>query len=83
MSSFAKKNIIVDGYLSRILGYQEGSLVSYAEITKGIYDYIKDHHLRKEEEPPAKTTKKDRYCFNCGAKVLSKAKFCDKCGRKQ
>ena len=83
MSSFAKKNIIVDGNLSRILGYEEGRLVSYAEITKGIYDYIKDHNLRKEEQTPAKTAKKDRYCFNCGAKVLSKAMFCDKCGRKQ
>ena len=43
MSTFVKKNIVVDENLSKILGYEKGRLISYAEITKGIYDYVKEH----------------------------------------
>jgi len=38
--------IYADRYLSVILGVNEGSLVSYAEISKGIHAYIKKHDLK-------------------------------------
>ena len=38
--------IYADRYLSAILGVNEGSLVSYAEISKGIHAYIKKNDLK-------------------------------------
>jgi hypothetical protein len=38
--------IYADRYLSVILGVNEGSLVSYAEISKGIHAYIKKNDLK-------------------------------------
>ena len=82
MSSFVKKNIIVDDELANILGFEKGRLISYAEVTKGIYDYIKEHNLKRNEKSTQKAAK-DRFCYKCGTMILAQAKFCDKCGRKQ
>jgi len=84
MSTFAKKMIVVDENLSRILGVQKGALTSYAEITKGIYDYVKERNLRKGEQPSERAEKeKQKFCFTCGMKLPARAKFCDRCGREQ
>jgi hypothetical protein len=61
MSGLTKKIIYVDKALSPILGVEEGSLVSYSEISKGIHRYIKENELKKpplvQAEPtPATTT---------------------------
>jgi hypothetical protein len=61
MSGLTKKIIYVDKTLSPILGVNEGSLVSYSEIAKGIHRYIKERDLKKphstQAEPaPASTT---------------------------
>lgn len=75
----------VDDNLSRVIGVKKGVLVSYAEITKGIYDYIKNHGLKvsdKAEEETSTTTMR-RYCFRCGVELEAKAKYCYRCGVKQ
>ncbi len=41
--------IYADRYLSAILGVNEGSLVSYAEISKGIHAYIKKNDLKNSK----------------------------------
>jgi hypothetical protein len=60
MSGLTKKIIYVDKTLSPILGVNEGSLVSYSEITKGIHRYIKENQLKKphpvQAEPPRANT---------------------------
>jgi len=46
MSGLTKRVIYADRHLSVILGVDEGSLVSYAEISKGIHAYIKKNDLK-------------------------------------
>jgi len=48
MSALTRKMIHVDENLSTVIGFSEGELVSYTEITKGIHEYIKKNNLRKE-----------------------------------
>ena len=80
MSSFVKKVVKVDENLSKVIGIKKGILVSYAEITKGVYDYIKKNNLKADREKP--TPSKKIYCFKCGAEIERKVKFCDRCGVK-
>jgi len=61
MSGLTKKIIYADKALSTILGVSEGSLVSYAEISKGIHRYIKEKDLKNphpvvQAEPSPNTT---------------------------
>jgi len=61
MSGLTKKIIYADKALSTILGVSEGSLVSYAEISKGIHRYIKEKDLKNphavvQAEPSHNTT---------------------------
>lgn len=61
MSGLTKKIIYADKALSSVLGVNEGSLVSYSEISKGIHRYIKENELKKPhalqaELPPAPST---------------------------
>ena len=81
MNSFTRKDILVDENLSKILEVPAGSYVSFAEVTKKVYEYIKVNDLRKREDK--KQLRTNKFCFQCGAKLPSKAKFCDKCGRRQ
>jgi hypothetical protein len=76
LSHLNRKAITADENLSKILGVEEGSLISYSDILKGIHSYIK---LRGLKEGPKPTL--GRYCISCGAKASPGAKFCDACGR--
>lgn len=38
--------VYADGTLSQLLGVGVGTMVSYAEITKGVHRYIKDNDLK-------------------------------------
>lgn len=88
MSALTKKQILADRTLADLLGAREGTLVSYAELTKGMHEYIKRNKLRKGEEelaslasaPPAPLFK---YCSACGAAIPGSANYCDRCGEKQ
>ncbi|MEM3507622.1 MAG: zinc ribbon domain-containing protein [Candidatus Bathyarchaeia archaeon] len=79
MSSFLKKRIRVDKNLANILGFEEGSLISYAKMIKMIREYLKKHELIFEEEAESVGLK---YCFKCGSPIDLGAKFCYKCGIK-
>ena len=78
MKILDKKIVVVDENLSKITGMETGSLASYTEIAKGIYEYIKSNDLIREERK--KIVK--RFCFKCGASLPRKAKYCDRCGTK-
>jgi len=88
MTALTKKQILTDRTLANLVGVREGTLVSYAELTKGMHDYIKKNKLRKGDEelaslasapPPASV----KYCSACGAAIAGSATYCDKCGEKQ
>lgn len=85
MRTLDKKTVIVDENLSKIIGVEVGSLVSYAEVARGLHEYIKTHNLRKE--PEKKERKKrgasQKFCFKCGAGLPKRAAYCDRCGTKQ
>lgn len=46
MSGLTKKVIYTDSTLAAILGVSEGEIVSYADISKGVHKYIKEHNLK-------------------------------------
>ncbi len=49
MSGLTKRIVYADRYLAAILGVNEGSLVSYSEISRGLHDYIKRNDLKNPE----------------------------------
>jgi len=97
MSGLTKKIIHADKALSFILGVNEGSLVSYSEISKGIHKYIKEKDLRNphpvQAEPLPSTTPPPQpspveqadaaVCKDCGEVIPAGAFFCDMCGVRQ
>jgi len=46
MSGLTKKTITADRTLATLLGVAEGELVSYAQLSKGLHEYIKVNNLR-------------------------------------
>jgi hypothetical protein len=53
LSGLLKKRIQVDRTLGTVIGVPEGTVVSYAEIQKGLHKYIHDHGLRTDVPKPA------------------------------
>ena len=94
MSALTKKQILADRTLANLAGVGEGTLLSYAELTKGMHDYIKKNRLRKGEKelaslasaPPVPTLEFQAIwvaCSACGATIPGSATYCDICGEKQ
>ena len=98
MSGLTKKIIYADKLLSSLLGVQEGSLVSYSEISKGLHKYIKKNDLKNPDSvklqppstqpplpPEAALTRMEEatVCKDCGEPLPLGAVFCDMCGVKQ
>ncbi len=88
MSNFKRKEIMVDENLSSILNVPIGSHISFAELTKKVYDYINVQNLRigptlKARSRRKREAKKPRFCFKCGSELSPNSKFCDRCGRMQ
>jgi chromatin remodeling complex protein RSC6 len=52
MSGLTKKSVYADKLLATIMGIREGDRVSYADLTKGLHKYIKDHNLKNPQNPP-------------------------------
>lgn len=85
MRALNKKTVVVDENLSKIIGAEVGSLVSYAEVARGLHEYIKAHNLKKEPEKKERKKKdtSQKFCFKCGAGLPKGAAYCDRCGTKQ
>ena len=47
MSGLTKKTVYADKVLATLLGVKEGAHVSYAELSKGLHQYIRENNLRK------------------------------------
>lgn len=88
MNALTRKQIIADATLAALVGVGEGTLVSYAELTKAMHEYIKKNKLRKADEVLALEVPKYhvssvRYCSSCGSLIPGSAAYCDGCGKKQ
>lgn len=46
MSGLTKKSVYADKVLAAILGVTEGDHVSYAQLSKGLHQYIKENNLK-------------------------------------
>ena len=46
LSGLTKKSVYADKVLAAILGVTEGDYVSYAQLSKGLHQYIKDNNLK-------------------------------------
>ena len=46
LSGLTKKSVYADKVLARILGVTEGEHVSYAQLSKGIHQYIRENNLK-------------------------------------
>ena len=84
MSGLTKKIIYVDKILSPILGVNEGSLVSYSDISKGIHRYIKERDLKRppaqgEAPTPAGTSRTPKGSAPSAEKAVETA-ACKDCG---
>jgi len=97
MSGLTKKIIYTDKTLSDLLNVKEGSLVSYAEISRGLHKYIKEKDLKNPKSTQVRTQaahaapvapaesvmEKGTTCRDCGEAIPSGAVFCDTCGMRQ
>jgi hypothetical protein len=52
LSGLTKKSVYADKVLATILGVREGDHVSYAQLSKGIHQYIREKNLKNP--PPLK-----------------------------
>jgi hypothetical protein len=93
LSGLLKKRVQVDQTLGTVVGFPEGTVVSYAEIQKGLHKYIHDHGLRTDVPKPAvspvvqnleheslESPRRGHFCVSCGEAIPSGAVFCDLCG---
>ena len=55
MSGLTKKTVYTDRLLATVLGVNEGDRVSYADLTRGLHKYIKDHNLKTPQAAVAAT----------------------------
>ena len=53
LSGLTKKTVYTDKLLAAILGVAEGSRVSYADLTRGLHKYIKEHDLKNPQTSAA------------------------------
>ena len=88
MSALTKKQILADRTLASLAGVREGTVLSYAELTKAMHEYIKKNKLSKGEEELASLASAPlapsvKYCSACGASIPGSATYCDRCGEKQ
>ena len=96
MSGLLKKRIQVDQILGTLIGSPEGTIVSYAEIQKGLHKYIRNHGLRTDVPKAAtaavtqasgpetsESQMRGLYCISCGEAIPTGAVYCDLCGALQ
>jgi hypothetical protein len=93
LSGLLKKRVRADQTLGTVVGVQEGTIVSYAEIQKGLHKYIHDHDLRTDiqktaassavrnsEHEATESEPRRHFCISCGEAIPGGAVYCDLCG---
>jgi len=96
LSGLLKKRIQVDRSLGAVIGFPESTVVSYAEIQKGLHKYIRDHGLRTDIPKPVtapvaqasepatpESQRRGYHCISCGEAIPSGSFYCDLCGALQ
>jgi hypothetical protein len=95
MSGLTRKQVYVDRNLSVVLGANEGDILSYADIQKGLHKYIKDNDLKNLSRTRPRSLipssapgmladlVQAKRCRDCGGEIPSEAAFCDMCGAGQ
>ena len=98
LSGLTKKSVYADKVLAKILGVTEGDYVSYAQLSKGLHQYIKENKLKSlrpvnlnvtpqaaapQATISAATNVVTQRCRDCGSEIPSGAIFCDLCGVRQ
>ena len=98
LSGLTKKSVYADKILATILGVTEGDYVSYAQLSKGLHQYIKVNKLKNprsltlgstpqapglQPATSAATNVVTQRCRDCGAEIPDGAVFCDLCGVRQ
>ena len=99
LSGLTKKAVYTDKLLATIAGVTEGDRVSYADLTRGLHKYIRDHNLKSPQpaaalpspmtpqaaptQPQITTSAPARTCRECGTEIPTEAIFCDLCGARQ
>jgi len=99
LSGLTKKSVYADKLLATILGVTEGDYVSYAQLSKGLHQYIKENKLKNPRpvnldathQPLAlplqvttsAATRVTQRCRDCGVEIPTGAVFCDLCGVRQ
>jgi len=94
LSGLTKKVVYTDNLLATIAGVTEGDRVSYADLTRGLHKYIRDHNLKSPKsaaavpqvaplQPQITPTGTARTCRECGTGIPAEAIFCDLCGARQ
>ena len=56
LSGLTKKAVYTDKLLATILDVPEGAKVSYADLTRGLHKYIRDHNLKSPQSADVATT---------------------------
>jgi len=83
LSGLLKKRVQVDQTLGTVVGFPEGTVVSYAEIQKGLHKYIHDHGLRTDVPKPAVSSAVPPGVQNLEHEALESRRrghFCVSCG---
>ena len=99
LSGLTKKTVYTDKLLATIAGVTEGEHVSYADLTRGLHKYIRDHNLKSLQtatavsspgatqpaptQPQITPSTPVRTCRECGTEIPAEAIFCDLCGARQ
>jgi len=97
LSGLTKKSVYADKVLATILGVAEGDHVSYAQLSKGLHQYIKENKLKSlrsvnldvtqapapQATISAATNVVAQRCRDCGSEIPLGAIFCDLCGVRQ
>ena len=85
LSGLTKKSVYADWVLAIILGVREGEHVSYADISRGLHKYIKDHDLKNPQAvssevspPPAAGAPPSVLTEKAGS--ISAMRKCRECG---
>jgi len=85
LSGLTKKTVYADKLLATILGVGEGAHVSYADLTRGLHKYIREHDLKNLEAKVTETPRSVPLAVSGPPVVITPpaanlARLCRECG---